>query len=62
MVNEELYEDESKIFKYKMAQKRGKKAQDLDQYAKYVTEKIDELNQLIKDPITSVEDRKKYRN
>ena len=28
----------------------------------YVQSKIDHLNKLIKDPSTSVEDRKKYRN
>ena len=52
----------SKLFRYKLHQKRGKKAQDLDEYAKFVADKIEELNRLIKDPKTSVEDRKKYRN
>ena len=52
----------SKLSRYKLQQKRGKKAQDLDEYAKFVADKIEELNRLIKDPKTSVEDRKKYRN
>jgi len=59
---EDLESSSSKLFMYKLQQKRGKKAQDLDEYAKYVADKIDELNRLIKDPNTTVEDRKKYRN
>ena len=42
--------------------KRGKKAQSLEQYKTHVQGKIDELVRLIKDPNTSLEDRKKYRN
>ena len=44
----------SKLSRYKLQQKRGKKAQDLDEYAKFVADKIEELNRLIKDPKTSV--------
>ena len=47
---------------YKLKNKRGKKAQDLDDYKQYVQEKIDELDRLIKDPNTTFQDRKKYRN
>lgn len=42
--------------------KRGKKAQSLEEYKQHVQGKIDELIRLIKDPSTSLEDRKKYRN
>lgn len=42
--------------------KRGKKAQSLEEYKEHVLGKIDELVKLIKDPSTSLEDRKKYRN
>ena len=55
-------EEEKLLTKYSLQNKRGKKAQNLQDYTKYVQAKIEELNRLIKDPKTSVEDRKKYRN
>ena len=53
---------DEKIFGYKLRQKRGKKAQSLQEYSQYVKDKIEELNVLIRDPNTTIEDRKKYRN
>ena len=57
----DINSDEESLM-YKLKNKRGKKAQDLDDYKQYVQEKIDELDRLIKDPSTALQDRKKYRN